>query len=157
MADLEKKTFNFDNLFKMINDYEKPSTSCNVSNKKKQPLQPKPTQPMLIYNNSLADGECIIDERLLSVHGWLTPTGELFSCKWQQHTKTVNALGFDTERDAIMAGYIKLSNMKWQLGRQYRLIVITDAQRETIDLWHKNNQISQEYFFNDLVKKGKEK
>jgi hypothetical protein len=55
-----------------------------------------------------------------------------------------------------MAGYIKLSNMKWQLGRQYRQISPTDAQRETIDLWHKNNQISQAYFFNDLVKKGKE-
>lgn len=155
MADLEKKTFNFDKLFKMINEHDKTSTSCTVSNKKKPLLQPKPTQPMLIYNNSLADGECIIDERLLSVHGWLTPTGELFSCKWQQHTKTMNILGFDTERDAIMAGYIKLSNMKWQLGRQYKLIAITDAQRETIDSWHKNNEISQEYFLSDLEKTSK--
>ena len=156
MADLEKKTFNFDKLFKMINDHESPSTHFTVSSEQKQPFQPKPTRSMLIYNNSLTDGECIRDESLLSVHGWLKPTGELFSCKWQQHTKTVNALGYDTERDAIMAGYIKLSNMKWQLGRQYRQICLTDAQKITIDLWHKNNQISQEYFFNDLVKKGKE-
>lgn len=156
MADLEKKTFNFDKLFKMINEHDRTISSCTASNRKKQPLQPKPTQSMLIYSNSLTDGECIRDECLLSVHGWLTPTGELFSCKWQQHTKTVNALGYDTERDAIMAGYIKLSNMKWQFGRQYRKISLTDAQRNTIDLWHKNNQISKEYFFNDLVKKGKE-
>ena len=157
MADLEKKTFNFDKLFKMTNEQSLSNTLFTASDKQKQPLQPKPTQSMLIYNNSLTDGECISDEYLLSVHGWLSPTGELFSCKWQQHTKTVNALGFDTERDAIMAGYIKLSNMKWQPGRQYRQLSLTDAQRETIELWHKKNQLSKAYFHNEFVTKGKEK
>lgn len=156
MADLEKKSFNFDKLFKMAHQDSVPNTPCLFTTNKRLIHKPKPTSSMLIYNNGLSEGECVVDECLLSIHGWLTPDGELFSCRWQQHTKAVNFFGFDTERDAIVAGYIKLSNMKWQLGRQYRHSSVTEAQIKTIDLWHERNKLSREYFLNDLGKKGKE-
>lgn len=146
MSEFEKKAFNVDSLFKMLHNTqlipEHPSDDCmSVA-----PRKPSPSPAMQLYTNALRPNECIVDNELLSTNGWLLPDGTLYSCRWQEHTKSINKIGYDTEREAIMAGLIKLSNMGWQLGRQYTYISLTQEQMTTIDTWHERNGISREFF-----------
>lgn len=141
-----KKTQNYDFLFKMNEEWTVEPLPILSTPIKRPPRRPQPTKLMLAFECDIPDGQCIPDKDLLSVNGWLNPAGELFACAWQQHTKTVNCLGFDTERDAVEFGYIKLSEMIWQLGRHYKRIVLTEAQLSTINEWHSNNGINDDYF-----------
>lgn len=152
MSDFEKKSLNFDFLLKMLEGCETPPARLIESPKTLVPPKPQPTTLMQSYNCSLKPGECIVDRELLSVNGWLQPDGILLACGWQQHTKTINSLNFTTERDAIMAGYVKLSTMVWQIGRQYTKIVLTDEQSNTIRDWHVRNAISDAYYQYQLSK-----
>ena len=152
MSDLDKKNLNFDFLFKMVE-------GCNLSQhglmnepEIMAPRKPRPTKMMHVYDNNLPDGGCSVDHELLAINGWLQPDGTLLACGWQQHTKTLNSIGYDIERDAVVAGNVKLSNMVWQIGRQYTKIVLTDAQSNTIRDWHELNALSDEYFLYQLAK-----
>lgn len=146
MSEFEKKAFDVDSLFKMLHDTQLPAVKECTSCVDVAPRKPFPTRAMQLYSNALKPNEPIEDEVLLSTNGWLLPDGTLYSCRWQEHTKSVNTIGYDTEREAIMAGLIKLSNMGWQLGRQYTYISLTKEQKETIDTWHEKNGISREFF-----------
>jgi hypothetical protein len=146
MTNFDKNRLDFDFLFKMSEETSRPGTLITGGAKEASPKRPQPTEIMRAFDCGLLPGECIPDHELLAVNGWLRQDGELLACAWQQHTKTVNDLGFETERDAVVAGYVKLSNMVWQLGRHYAVIVLTDAQLATILDWHIKNAISDDYF-----------
>jgi hypothetical protein len=108
--------------------------------------RPKPTASMVVYEKSISIGTCIEDHELLSINGWLSTDGVLYSCSWQQHSKTVTHLGFSTEREAVNSGFIKLSEMHWHIEKRFGPVTLTDSQSKTIKQWHQNNGLDETYF-----------
>lgn len=108
---------------------------------------PVATKAMRSFDVSLKEGECRLDSTLLAVNGWLNIQGDLYACGWLQHDKSVRALGFRNERDAAKAGYIRLSSLKWQIETRFSSpVLISEAQSNTIQMWHKQNNLSSDYF-----------
>ena len=153
MSELTKidKQFNF--LFRLTEDADRPPIKAVELSVPPPPVKPIPTEIMRKYDCLLTDGECQLDEEYLAVNGWLDPNGALYACAWQQHAKTLSVLGFDTERDAIERGFIKLSQMHWQLEQRYCPVNPTDHQLSTIHKWHYKNALSLSYFESQLNKR----
>lgn len=111
------------------------------------PHTPKATDEMRYWDAELIDGKLIEDTKLLSINGWLNEHGDLLSCGWLQHDKTVKALGYRNERDAVKAGYIRLSMMTWQIEKQIcGTAKVSDSQLKTIKKWHLRNELNLDYF-----------
>ena len=112
-----------------------------------QPSVPTATAAMRAFDHDLKDGECVRDEQLLSVNGWLDQNGILFGCGWLQHDASVKSFGYENERDACRAGIIRLANMKWQIEKRFATdTLISEVQYITIEKWHQENKLQQDYF-----------
>ena len=88
----------------------------------------------------------LADERLLAIHGWLSPDGALYACGWEKHDVLTAALGFEHESAIEAAGYCKLTALKWLVGPRYCRSGLTDDQWETIEQWYERNGFPEEHF-----------
>jgi len=86
------------------------------------------------------------DEQLLAIHGWLSPTGELYACGWEKHNDLTRALGFQHESEIEEAGFCKLSQLNWLVQARYCDQSLTAAQWTTIERWYARNGFPEEHF-----------
>lgn len=126
------------------------SETPNMSDKNlKRPLPATPTIAMKMFEQTLP-GKCdpkgYLHNSYLSINGWMCPSGIIYPCKWRQHTECVITLGFKTESAIEQNGWIKLSQMKWMLEGRYGNVILTDEQRDTIQKWHKHNNLKTDYY-----------
>lgn len=119
---------------------------CSAPARVSIPEKPTPTNAMRFFSGDIQQGEHVKDENLLSINGWLTPQGELFGCAWQNHYATLSMTGYKTEKDAELAGYIKLSEMHWHIEPRWQQITLNAAQMATIIAWHEKNNLRKDYF-----------
>ena len=113
-------------------------------------LPPSPSQSMLAFDKGLEPGACFVDERLLSVNGWLAPDGILYTCRWREHDLAISLFDVDSRFELLAKGYVPLSQMRFNLkhlSNQVNLQVF-----ETIQSWHKVNNLNSERFDRDHAK-----
>jgi hypothetical protein len=116
------------------------------------PKRPAATEVMRVFNSGIADGETILDTRLLSINAWLAANGDLYACAWRNHHAVLNHFEIRSELEAEKAGFLKLSDMHWHVEARYESLTITSYQIETIEKWHEDNGLSKVYFENCLAK-----
>lgn len=86
------------------------------------------------------------DKELLSVHGWLSPEGELYACGWERHDELTKALGYRHESDIEEAGFCKLSRLTWLVQPRYCKSGLTESQWETIERWYDRNGFCESHY-----------
>lgn len=74
-----------------------------------------------------------------AINGWLDPEGKLYPCPPKQHDPLIVYLGFRFEYEAEDAGWCKLSNLRWLLGRRHGNRGLTTPQKRTLEQWHWTN------------------
>lgn len=114
------------------------------------PKRPTATEVMRVFNSGIANGETLLDTRLLSINAWLATNGDLYACAWRNHHAVLNHFEIRSEMEAEKAGFIKLSDMHWHVEARYESLTITPYQLETIKKWHEDNDLSKFYFENCL-------
>ncbi|GAA5143559.1 hypothetical protein [Thalassotalea piscium] len=112
------------------------------------PLPPEPTSTMCQYENMLSISNKAIksDTTSMAMNGWLNTKGEIYPCKWREHSKVTRLLGYDTEAAMEKDGWIKLSQMKWLICGRYSKIELNKAQDNAIRQWHSNNKLDVSYY-----------
>jgi hypothetical protein len=115
------------------------------------PRRPIATEVMRVFNSGIADGETILDTRLLSINAWLTANGDLYACAWRNHHAVLNHFAIRSELEAEKAGFIKLSDMHWHVEARYDSLIITEQQLNTIEKWHADNDLTKTYFENSFA------
>ena len=146
-----KKTIDRDmisSLIKKSNEVEYTKIG-NSSQTKNIVLPPRPTQSMLAFEQGLKHGETFVDERLLSINGWLAPNGNLYCCRWQEHDKIANYFDCALAIEMNMAGYIRLSQMRFMLNEISKKLV-NEAHLTPIRNWHADNDLCIKRFEKDL-------
>lgn len=111
------------------------------------PLPPKASHEMSLFEANLPiEMTKQTSDSLLAINGWLSPKGQLISCKWRQHSYCLNIIGYKTESECENDGWIKLSQMKWMISKRYKKIILTEEQKTTINQWHLINNLSKSHF-----------
>lgn len=91
-------------------------------------------------------GELIVDDELLSSHGWLDPSGSLYPCGFKRHDHLASRLGFTHASEIERSGFVKLANLNWLIGGRWGTGELTEAQWETIERWYERNRFPKEHY-----------
>lgn len=86
------------------------------------------------------------DKTLLAMHGWLSPSGDLYACGWEDHDALTSALGFAHQSEIEAAGFCKLSRLEWLVAQRYRERELTAEQWTTIERWYERNNFPEEHY-----------
>ena len=124
---------------------EAPDFSLNSMTKIKPPT---PTKSMSLFEQELQgiDKQMDAKTQLKAINGWLSPDGQLFPCKWRQHSELGISLGFNGEAEMELKGWAKLTQMKWLIKGRYKKIELTDKQITTVNQWHDSNELNRDFY-----------
>lgn len=133
----------FDEVFSKLHRKFESNCSCTFS---KKSIFLTPTQTMHDFQRLLPLGLDVVDNRLLSINGYLSREGVLHACKFLCHQPLMLELGFKSEVELEQAGWIKLANMNWFTFGRFCAIKPTREQKQTIELWYRRNGLPISHF-----------
>ena len=113
-------------------------------------LPPAPSLTMTAFDKGLQPGACFVDDRLLSVNGWLAPSGVLYTCRWREHDLAISLFDAESRLELLEKQYVPLSQMRFNL--KYLKKDINSELIETIHKWHSVNNLNPERFETDYAK-----